>query len=104
MNKEKKIQSTYDEYVQSLTKAQRKKFEEGYREFLLSELLLALMKEDAVSVRRLAKAAGISPTIIQSVRAGTQQNITINSFLKILKTLGCSLVVEKEGNRFPLNF
>jgi DNA-binding Xre family transcriptional regulator len=98
----KKIVSTYDEYVQSLTAREKKKFEEGYKDFLLSELLLALMKEDEVSVRELAKAAGISPTIIQGIRSGTQTNLTMQSFLKIMTSLGCALVVEKGKDRFPL--
>lgn len=98
----KKVVSTYDEHVQSLTPRQRKKFEEGYKDFLLSELLAALMKEDEISVRELAKAAGISPTIVQGARSGSQKNITMNSFLKMMSKLGCSLVVEKGKDRFPL--
>jgi DNA-binding Xre family transcriptional regulator len=98
----KKVLSTYDEHIKNMSKARRKKFDEGYRELLLSELLIAVMQEDEVSVRELAKAAGISPTIVQGVRSGTSQNITMQSFLKMMKALGCSLVVEKNKLRLPL--
>lgn len=98
----KKVVSTYDEHLKGMTKARRKKFDEGYHELLLSELLIAIMKEDDVSVRELAKAAGISPTIVQGVRSGTNQNVTMQSFFKMMSALGCSLVVEKNKARFPL--
>lgn len=99
----KKVKSLYDEFIEELTPQELKEHEDGYRELLLSELLLAAMEEDAVSVRKLAKAAGVSPTIIQGVRSGTNQNLTIKSFVKILKALGCSVIIEKNGNRIPLD-
>ena len=43
----------------------RKKFDEEYRDLVLSELLIALMKEDDVSVRELACQAGLSSAIVQ---------------------------------------
>ena len=60
------------------------------------------MQEDDISVRELAKAAGISPTIVQGVRSGTSQNVTMQSFFKMMNALGCSLVVEKDKLRFHL--
>lgn len=98
----KKVLSTHDEFIQSMTSAQKKEYDAGYHEFLLSELLLAIMKNDAVSVRELAKAAGISAAIIQGVRSGAKQNITTQSFFKILQALGCSLMVKKDNHVFPL--
>lgn len=94
--------STYEEFVQSMTAKQRKAHEEGYRKFVLSELLLAIMENDSVSVRKLAKEAGISPAIIQGIRSGEKQNITTQSFFKILQALGCSIVVQKDNEFFPL--
>ena len=85
-----------------MTPQQKKEYDEGYYEFLLSELLLAIMKNDAVSVRELAKAAGLSATIIQGIRSGARQNITTQSFFRILQALGCSLVVKKDDHIFPL--
>lgn len=94
--------STHDKFIQSMTPAQKKEYDEGYRSFVLSELLLAIMKDDAISVRELAKEAGLSPAIIQGIRSGDKQNITTQSFFKILQALGCSLVVQKDKQIFPL--
>jgi len=99
----KKIKSTYDEFVESLSKEEKEEFEKEYRELVLSELLIALMEEDNISVRKLAKEAGISPTVIQGIRSGTKKNITMLNFLKILKILGCSLVAEKGENRIAID-
>jgi len=99
----KKIESTYDEFIKSLTPQQKKDFEKEYKDLLLSELLIAIMEEDEISVRKLAKAAGISPTVIQGLRSGSKKNITMNNFLKILKVLGCSLIIERKGRRVPMN-
>ena len=103
-NIKKSLLSTHDEFIQSMTPQQKKKYDEGYRELLLSELLIVIMKDDAISVRELAKAAGISPAIIQGVRSGEKKNITTQSFFKILDALGCSLVVKKDRQTFPILF
>lgn len=89
--------STYDEFMQELSPKELKSYKKGYQEFLLSELVLAAMQEDDISVRELAKAAGISPTIVQEVRAGKRKNLTLQSFLKLLDALGYSFVLEKTG-------
>ena len=43
------------------------------------------MAKDNVSVRKLAKIAGVSPTIIQAMRSGTKKDFSMQSFFKILK-------------------
>lgn len=98
----KKIETTHDRFVRSMTSKQKKEYDEGYREFLLSELLLAIMKDDAISVRELAKEAGLSASIVQGIRSGDKQNITIQSFFRILQALGCSLIVKKDKHSYPL--
>lgn len=42
------------------------------------------MKQDHISVRRLAAAAGVSPTIIQGLKSGSKTNITVDILSKIL--------------------
>ena len=49
--------SIYDELMQNSDF--KKKHEESYRELVLSELLLAIMAEDNISIRSLAKQAEI---------------------------------------------
>ena len=95
----KKTQSTYDEFVQSLTKREREDFEKGYKEFLLSELLIALMQENEISVRKLAKEVGLSPTVIQELKSGKKKNITLQNFINILDSLGYLLIVEKQAKQ-----
>lgn len=98
----KKAKTTHDIFLESMSASERKEYEEGYRDFLLSELLIAIMKDDAVSVRELAKAAGLSPAVIQGIRSGGKQNITTQSFFKIMQALGCSVIVKKNKNSYPL--
>ncbi len=95
----KKPLSTYEEHMQSLSPKQLKAYKKGYQDFLLSELVIAAMQEDDVSVRELAKAAGISPTIVQEVRTGKRKNLSVQSFFKILDALGYSLILEKPGKK-----
>ncbi len=100
----KKIKSTCDEFVESLSPKEKKIFDKEYRELLLSELLLAAMEHDDISVRKLAKLAGVSPTIVQSMRSGTKKDFSMKSFFKILHGLGCrKLMVELHGQLVPLD-
>ena len=100
----KKIKSTSEEFIESLSKKEKEKFFEEYRELLLSELLLALMEKDDLSVRKLAKMAGVSPTVVQAMRSGVKKDFTLTSFFKILKGLGCKkLVAEINGEMIPLS-
>ena len=98
----KKERSTYDEFVDSITFKQKKEFEEEYNELLISEMLIAVMEQDGISVRELAKEAGVSPTIIQGIRSGTRENITFKSILKILSALGYKLKAEKEDGAISI--
>lgn len=100
----KKIKSTSDEFIESLSPQELKKFKEGYKDFALSELILALMEHDDVSVRKLAKIAGVSPTVVQAMRSGTKKDFSIQSFFKILKGLGCKKVMIEFNNQYiPLD-
>lgn len=101
MNK-KSTSSTFERMMQN--EEFKKEFDEGYKEFLISELLLALMKGDNTSVRKLSKEAGISTSIIQEIRAGTKDNITIKTFYNILNSLGCEIQIKRKADNtvFPL--
>lgn len=100
----KNIKTTSDIFIESLSAQELKKFKNEYKTFALSELIFALMEHDEVSVRALAKIAGISPTVVQAMRSGTKSDFTMQSFFKILKGLGCTtLMVEIKGKYIPLN-
>lgn len=94
------MKSTSDIFIESLSPKELKKFKEGYKNFALSELVLALMERDEISVRKLAKIAGISPTIIQEMRSGLKKNYSLESFYKILKSLGFNQFMVGSNNQF----
>lgn len=58
--------TTYDELMQD--PEFKEIYEKSYRELVLSELLLAIIPKDNISIHSLAKQAGISPAIIQNIR------------------------------------
>jgi len=101
MDKQKRI-STYERLVREDPKFE-KDLDKRYREFLLSELLLAIMEEDHISIRKLAKEAGVSPSLIQDLRSGKKDNLTFRSFSHIVDALGYNIVLEKRQRRsqFP---
>src|SRR5690349_7464948 len=86
----KKAKSTYEEFIHD--KEQKHLLEQEYKELLLSELLFAAMEEDNISVRKLATAAGVSPTIIQSLRSGKKSNITLDTLYRILDAIGYQII------------
>ena len=99
MTKAKEL-STFD--LEMLDSSFKKEFDKAYEEFALSELLLSLMAEDHISVRKLAKAAGLSPTSVQKMRSGKQKDIKVSNFMRIVNEFGYSIVLEKEGERILL--
>lgn len=81
-----KHKSTYDVFIED--SKQKALLDKEYKELLISELLIAAMEEDHISVRKLAQAAGVSPTIIQGIRSGTKTNITVDKLSRILSAIG----------------
>lgn len=100
MPKVKKPLSTFEREMRN-TKF-KKAFDKGYKEFLLSELLIAIMDEDEISVRALAKEAGLSPTIIQKIRSGKQDDLKISNFVSIAHACGYKVILEKNDDRFEI--
>lgn len=100
----KKIKSTVDTLIDSLSQKERKKFDEEYKELVLSELILAAMEKDNVSVRKLAEIAGVSPTIVQAMRSGTRKDFSMQTFFKVLRGLGSKrFMIELNGHYIPLD-
>ncbi len=101
MNTMTKTLSTFE---QEMKKPKFKKaFEKSYKEFLLSELLLAIMAEDEKSVRSLAAEVGLSPTVIQKIRTGEQEDIKLRNFINITHACGYHLILKKGKARINLN-
>lgn len=92
--------STFDELMED--ESFKEEFEAGYRDFLLSELIHAMMDEEATSVRKLAEEVGISPTTVQNLRSGKQQDIKLSNFLGIAQACGYRIILEKGSDRLEL--
>ena len=86
----KKSKSTYETFIENET--QKVLIDQEYKELLLSELLIAAMEHDHISVRKLASAAGVSPTIIQGLKTGSKTNITIDTLSRILDAVGYQII------------
>lgn len=99
MTKNKTI-STFERLMQD--QDFKEKYECEHRKTLLSELMLSLMEEDEKSVRKLAHAIGLSPTVIQKIRSGKQEDIKMSNFINIVHACGYHLVLEKGAHRISL--
>lgn len=80
----------------------REQFEEEYNEFLLSETIRTLMKNGHKSVRKLAIESGLSPTVIQNIRSGAQEDMKLSNFINISHVCGYKVILEKDDKRIAL--
>ena len=96
----KKTLSTFEREMQD--DKFRKSFEKGYRKFSLSEVLMGLMEESHKTVRGLAHEVGLSPTVIQKVRSGEQEDLKVSNLLSIATACGYHLCLEKGRKRIEL--
>lgn len=99
----KKIKPLYDEYLESMNSHERKEFDKELRNLALSELILAAKEKDMVSVRKLAKMAGVSPTIVQAMRSGSRNDFALKSMFKVFDSLGFKVLLERDGEITPLD-
>lgn len=91
----KKTKSTYEEFIEN--KRQKKLLDAEYRKLLISELILASIEKDELSVRKLAAEANVSPTTIQALKSGGKANITIDTLSRILNVIGYGIVLEPKS-------
>jgi DNA-binding Xre family transcriptional regulator len=97
----RKSKSTYEKFIDD--RKQKRLLDKEYRDLLISELLLAAIKEDHISVRKLAAEAEVSPTIIQGLKSGKKTNITIETLSRILDVIGYQIILApKRGTRKQL--
>jgi DNA-binding XRE family transcriptional regulator len=94
-NKKKKL-STYEEMC--LDPKVKKDLDIGYKELIISELILALMQEDTISVRMLAKEAGLSPTTIQDLKTKNKLP-NMKTFFKIMNHFHLKVSIQKENGK-----
>jgi hypothetical protein len=96
----KKLLTTFDKWMRN--SKIKKAFKDGYDNFVLSELIKALMENDHKSVRGLAKKAGLSSTVIQDIRSGKQKDMKVKNFLHVIQACGYELVLENGKERIPV--
>jgi len=88
------METTFDKYIYNDSK-EREKFDREYADFLLSEFVLEKMEQENISVRALAKKAGVSPTVIQKIRSKDAEKINYRTFSSVLNSLGYKISIEK---------
>jgi DNA-binding Xre family transcriptional regulator len=88
------METTFDKLINSNSK-RKEKFDKEYTEFLLSEFVLEKMESEHISVRALAKKAGVSPTVIQKIRSKNAERINFKTFTTVLHSLGYKISIEK---------
>lgn len=98
MKKRANTKSTYEKEMED--PKFKKLFDKEYSQLILSELILAMMAEDSVSVRKLAKQIGVAPSIVQSVRSGKHKNMTLKTFIKMITALGGEIAIKKRGGTY----
>ncbi len=89
--------STFDRIMKD--QKRRFKFEQEYRKFILVDILIPLLEKSKISVRALAHAAGVSPTIIQDIKSGKKEGISFPTFMSILEALGYSATIRVDKER-----
>src|SRR5262245_24543831 len=93
--------STYEKAMQN--PEFKKEYKKRYKNFILSELIIALMTSNDQSVRSLARECGISASIINKVRTGKQADLKLSNFLNLMGVFGYNLVLEKGDERIFLS-
>jgi transcriptional regulator with XRE-family HTH domain len=88
------METTFDKFINN-DLGEKKLFEKEYNDFLLSEFILEKMEEENISVRTLAKKAGVSPTVIQKIRSKNAEKINYRTFTNIINSLGYKINIEK---------
>jgi transcriptional regulator with XRE-family HTH domain len=98
----KHIKSTYDEHIEAMTDAEKKEFEKELKKLALSEMIYAAIEKDELSVQRMAKIAGVSPSFVSRLKSA-EKNLDLGSLFKILESLGFSLLLERDGDTIALD-
>lgn len=95
-----KLMSTFDREM--LDHSFREKFEKEYNTFVLSEIIDMLMTNDNKTVRKLADEVSLSPTVIQKLRSGKQDDVKLSNFVNLSHACGFNVILEKGSDRIFL--
>ena len=95
-----KLASTFKQEMQN--DAFRKAFDHDYQEFLLSELLIAMMADNEHNARALAESIGVSPTVVQNIRSGKQQDVKLRNFINMANACGYDVLLRNSEHQIKL--
>ena len=93
----KKASTTYERLIKD--PSFKKRLKEEYSKLLFAEMLIKLMEEEKISVRKLAVKSGVSSSFIQDLRSGKQINPSINAISKLFIAMNAELVVKRPGKK-----
>ena len=94
--------STFDRKMKNA--AFKEALDAEYEELVMSELICEMMEEEgSPSVRKLAEEVGLSPTAIQNLRSGVQEDVKLKNFIKIASACGYQLMLEKNAQTILLS-
>ena len=93
--------STFERKMQD--KQFKQVYEQSYKELLFSELLISIMDADDKSVRGLAEEAQLSPSVIQDLRSGKQNDIKVSNLINIAKAFGYEVILQKGKEKLALH-
>ena len=98
----KKIESTIERWEREM--GYNAKDDPEYKEFVISELILAIMADDEKTVRSLAKEAGLSKDAIQNLRSGKSNgaDMRLKNFLSIVSAYGYEVILKKGNTQIPM--
>lgn len=103
LNKVNTMSKTLSTYERKMKDSKFKRvYQKHYHELLFSELMISIMEGDDKSVRKLAKEANLSPSVIQDLRSGKQHDIKVLNLIKILHVLGYEIMLKKGEERYIL--
>jgi DNA-binding Xre family transcriptional regulator len=88
------METTFDKLINNNPK-RKARYDKEYNDFLLSEFVLEKMESEQISVRALAKKAGVSPTVIQKIRTKNAEKINFRTFTTVLHSLGYRINIER---------
>jgi hypothetical protein len=94
LTNQEKVETTFERFIAS-DPVEKAKFDKEYSEFLFSEFILETMESEHLTVRTLAKKAGVSPTVIQKIRSKDAEKINLRTLRSVLGTLGYKIRLEK---------
>ncbi len=96
----KKIKTTFDQWMAD--PEIKEHFNRDYKDFVLTELILAMMGDDSKSVRELAKEVGLSPTVIQNLKSGKQEDMKVKNFVSIAHACGYHVFLANEREKIAV--